>query len=637
MGRKKFLFVSAEKGDLKLTGDEHKAIRKLFPSNHKYVDSNREAYVSFFDLFALFESNKGQNDNSDIEILHFAGHSGNDGLLFDADNQFDALISAKKFKEFLSWYPSLKIVILNSCASKYVGEELNKIEHIEVVIETTDTIYEKDAILFTEYFYGFLDKGDEISEAFNKVELKFLDEGAAKLDRGKPREARNRKVKSEKFPWKIIKRKNKIWRLFKKVPDEPSENVRILHWYPYAEKPFRDKLSTSLENIYLRQDSKTEVYQSSLLKSKEDYEKLTHFDSVLIFLTEDFQKKWSQLDAESLQSIKECRVSVINCSGTWDDVERIKSDGISIEDNKKMPVGPMSIQDLVKNNSLAPLDVIDGFCKDGINFIHSKKNSSDLEIIQNELDNQFTSLNFKDQKILAREFQKFNLFVLEGTNECGHELCVRKILNNAGSSPLPNNTYSLTVKEIEDFKSSIDGFWEMLYNEIEKDTFVGDANDCVMTLLRQTKFSDVLLTIEYLGSEKQIFPIIQKFWSEFIKNKKVQVNTPRNRIFIFFLNKSYCNSTFSWNDTLSETFDNVLQKKFVPISYLEYETLESWFSNNLSAIKKLEKYKILKKCLSEKIQDKTPIGSVVKQICIELGVSGFEKEILSINRRYERS
>jgi len=264
MSKKKFLFVSAEKGDLKLTGEEHKIIRELFPDNHPCIHAIREAYVTFSDLFNLFENNRTNNQNADVEILHFAGHSGPDGLLFDANMAGDGLISIGKFKEFISWYPHLKVIILNSCTSKFVGEQLKTIEHLDVIIETTDTVYERDAILFTEHFYGFLNKGDDILVAFRKVKLMFEEGTISMQERGQKREIKNRELVNTKFPWQIVIQENIKWKICEKVKlpmlrlTELKKELRRLMALGDAKKAMElllenlEEDSTHTTTIYLR-------------------------------------------------------------------------------------------------------------------------------------------------------------------------------------------------------------------------------------------------------------------------------------------------------------------------------------------------------------------------------------------------
>lgn len=223
MNRKKLLFVSSEKADLKLTGEEHQVIRDAFPDNHKDVHAIREAYVSFRELFNLLENN--QSKIQDIEFLQFSGHSGKEGMLFSSDaslNQ-DGRISVERFKELISVYPNLKVIILNSCSSDYIGKQLRELTHIETVIETTGTVYERDAILFSKLLFQKLNNGDTIRQAFGKVKISFEIGNIQKEERGNKREVFGRTIKNEKFPWQIYVKEGSEWSLTSGLDEKKEE------------------------------------------------------------------------------------------------------------------------------------------------------------------------------------------------------------------------------------------------------------------------------------------------------------------------------------------------------------------------------------------------------------------------------
>lgn len=200
MSRKKILFVSAEKEDLKLTGVEHVILRNLFPNDHKHIECIREPYVSYNDLFKIFESHR----ENEIEVLHFSGHSGKAGLLFRDDGNAAGLITIEQFKRFISWYPNLKVIILNSCSSRYIGEQLKDIDHLKIILETTETIYEGDAVIFSKLLYGYLNEKDDFKVSFQKTKEQF-DEGnlGDDNDRGKKRDLAGDVEIDGDFPWRL--------------------------------------------------------------------------------------------------------------------------------------------------------------------------------------------------------------------------------------------------------------------------------------------------------------------------------------------------------------------------------------------------------------------------------------------------
>lgn len=202
MSRKKILIVSAEKEDLKLTEEEYVLFRDLFPDDHKHIEYKPHRFVSYNDLFNIFNSHR----ENDIEVLHFSGHSGKGGLLFRDDGKDDGgLLSIEQFKKFISWYPNLKVLILNSCSSKYIGDKLKDIDHLKIIVETTETIFERDAIIFSKLLYGFLNNKDDFKTSFEKTKEQFERDNLGPLnDRGNKRDLSGDIEMDEDFPWRLI-------------------------------------------------------------------------------------------------------------------------------------------------------------------------------------------------------------------------------------------------------------------------------------------------------------------------------------------------------------------------------------------------------------------------------------------------
>ncbi len=641
MSRKKFLFVSAEKGDLKLTGDEHKVIRDLFPDDHQFVQSIREAYVAFPDLFNLFENNRDNNKNPDIEILHFAGHSGKEGLLFDADATGNGIVTIEKFKEFISWYPNLKIIILNSCVSNYIGEKLKEIVHIEVIIETTDTIYERDAILFTQHLYTLLNNGDEIVNAFGKVQLMFETGNISITDRGNKREIKGRKIKNNIFPWNITTKENSKWKLFDKIPDNSTDKeIKILHFYINNDQnDFAKSLDTSLRSVYAKLNDKTDlrtkVFTSEdFLNIEGDFKKLEHFDSVIFFLTEGFYDQFQALNIKEFYT-DNCKVSVVNCSGNESEISIIKDNDIEIIEDLIFPkINFFSVKMLFETKGGSLTSFLEETFITELKILNSKqalKNS----LIEKELDEKFEVLNFNKQVIIGSDISKYNFFVLEGTEKCAHELLVRRILTLANINSPISHFHEFAIKEADVSSFTLESFWSTLFDEIVSGGFSMNRKlSCVEAIVKQAHIKDVVILLNYKCSDPLFFKLVYNFWTEF--REALNGHEIKHRFFFFVLNKRYCSDTCAW-EIESSFKDKHYSNKFLdPISFLPLQDLETWFSINLKNLNKLPLYNSIKDELNEIFQEHSPMGEVVETICNKFELENYHERILSINDRYEK-
>ncbi len=277
------MFISAEKVDLELTGEEHVLLRNLFPNDHKHIESIREPYVSYNDLFNIFESHK----ENEIEILHFAGHSGEGGLLFrDGGKDDGGLLSIEQFKKFISWHPNLKVLILNSCSSKYIGDQLKDIDHLKIIVETTETIYERDAIIFSKLLYGFLNEKDDFKVSFQKTKEQFEEDNLGlNNDRGKKRDLSGDIEIDEGFPWRLeipddyeyrFVYPNIADKIRASFSDNPEMNKQII--FAYAENP---NVSDSFQKAFIK--SEFDRYCDLYMLDDEDLSTLSKPNSQDIF------------------------------------------------------------------------------------------------------------------------------------------------------------------------------------------------------------------------------------------------------------------------------------------------------------------------------------------------------------------
>lgn len=106
--------------------------------------------------------------NSEIEVIHFAGHANRSQLLF-GDNKADVTTLAQKLKEL----QTVRMVFINGCKSK---EQIVFFHEagIPFVIATSRDVGDEAAAWFASTFYFYLGRGDDVKKAFEQT---FLDAG----------------------------------------------------------------------------------------------------------------------------------------------------------------------------------------------------------------------------------------------------------------------------------------------------------------------------------------------------------------------------------------------------------------------------------------------------------------------------
>lgn len=106
-------------------------------------------------------------------ILHFSGHGITNGLYFEDDNGQPKLASQKGIVNLLTSIHSIHCVILNSCFSEDLANELRK--SIPYIIGIKSEIQDHQSINFSIAFYGFLTYKYNIRKAFyygkNSIEI----------------------------------------------------------------------------------------------------------------------------------------------------------------------------------------------------------------------------------------------------------------------------------------------------------------------------------------------------------------------------------------------------------------------------------------------------------------------------------
>lgn len=98
-------------------------------------------------------------------IVHFCGHSQEQGLMVEDDNGKTVLVPVEALSGLFELFTTqIECVLLNACYSEIQAEAINK--HINYVIGMTEGVNDKTAIEFAIGFYDALGAGKTFDEAF---------------------------------------------------------------------------------------------------------------------------------------------------------------------------------------------------------------------------------------------------------------------------------------------------------------------------------------------------------------------------------------------------------------------------------------------------------------------------------------
>ena len=146
--------------------------------NYRFIcslvnDLNDE--IEFYELNQLYK--KAIEENNDITMLHYSGHSDKDGFNIDKDgNTVD--ISKEDIANLVKSCPNLRLVFFNSCYSEDFANEIFKINpNIPYVIGTKKAVNDYLASLVAFVFYRNLtiDSSRNIELAFNLTRAELED------------------------------------------------------------------------------------------------------------------------------------------------------------------------------------------------------------------------------------------------------------------------------------------------------------------------------------------------------------------------------------------------------------------------------------------------------------------------------
>ena len=603
----KHILLSSSDVDLENIKTERKAIREnLSKVLGKFVHITSLHDMTFSALFDAIEKDLNK-DTQPIEFLHYCGHSSRHGIVGTAIASDHQLISTEDFANFLGKYEDLKVVFLNSCSSKYIGQALIDSGNVEIVIETHDPVYDSDALIFSEAFYLCLANGDTIKEAFESAKLKLINTETHL--RGKKRDFLDDETEpADGFSWQLTDKENKAtnWRLFHPFGEgEPDDSkVKVLSLFPNPADSENKKFHEALKSAFIEvTDDKAEVlsYPELITQGKGLKETLLLFDSVVIFCGDGFKNFWNNHLNEVKEELKECRIGLLNCIGE-DSVKKVKD---LLKENKipffieeEIPEGAMHLSMFKMLNQSLVVTLTSKLCIDAITKLGTKKDQITPAIIKSALKENIPDLNFdlqKGQFTKNDKFSPFNLFLIEGTNECAHEFLVKQIFRLAGEGVTPSSVGSKIMKISISNELEAKTVWKSIQDYFMDVSFALPPAQVREMILGIMKTKNVILLIKNSHNSTEFIKVINGMWEIFKGISEDQ--KPEKKLFFFALNET---GDFEKDEeaikSLSKSDDKFRTEIFTPIKPLEKDTFEEWFLKNslASKIKKDKRYKSLK-------------------------------------------
>jgi hypothetical protein len=642
MPKKKFNILIADANitanPLPAIGEEVNAIRDVLDTLLNDCIHDSRSNLSFSSLIQKF--------NHDVEMLHWSGHSSRWGIQFDNENGEET--SVADFVEFLRTYSNLKILFLNSCSSKHIGEELIKTGNIEVVIETTSPVYDNDAFLFSKLFYEELAKGHSIKNAFTNTQKAFKDADKALRPRirgGKP----SKESLEDTSIWHLSYKKERqfieTWRL---TPESIVERVKanqsgtnVLCCYP--EKEENCQYFDFVENV-LNEKEDLIVLDKNGLKLSDIKDLIPLCDFVLFFLDGTFNTYWK----EKLQGYKKLfldrKIVLINCCGNAVAGEQKM---ISEFNANAVQCVPKFKQTSLASFGLGKEAIV--YIKDELLRVFQEKPTSEKQraissnqMILNVLNQTLPNINFIQQiahfetkasqlyekihqNTLANfQFSKFNLLLIEGTNQCAHEILVKKLLVISKVKFVKLTPHSLAFHDnLEGEKTtniwSSKEIWYQLKLDILKNKTMAaiSTNSFIVDYLKvELTKRDLIFIFDDFDSKNT--KCLIDFWKEFQDlTKDVAVNY---QFFLFILNRNFEHS--DWSAIKFPQVEGYFANAFAPILPIQKEVFEDWHQKHQGYFKGVDLYNRMRQPPQlAQVLEKKYIGNVVTHICSELKCS----------------
>jgi len=630
--------------DLEEVKAERLAIKQVLDRLPQSVNTIRESDLSWANLTDAFLTS---NIGDAIEFFHYCGHSSHQGVLLESGGTSSNEISVDSFTEFLSNREKLKIVFLNSCSSQLIGETLIKKRVVKVVIETIQPIYDLDARIFSKAFYLSLSDGKTINEAFEEAKNILVNTPGAK--RGLKRGAGFEDPKDEKksFAWQLNSDKNdpddtiNTWRLYEPIEDQIGriKGVKVLCVFP--EKKYTLDCYNAVKETLNAIKGNNEIYVESfanLEKQGADSKVLEKFDSYLFFEAEDsisfldtHKDKFKAFIQEKTTGILSCKTGIIiNLKDVFDQ---------PLKNIIELPFKGLSIDILNQESTQAKLLIFQENFKPLLSF----KDRLDLSVISKTLKTAFIDLNFKDQnevmeELIKKEVAQYNIFSIEGTEHCGHEVLIKKIITLINTQIIWEEVNVAIISLSKHFEANDqleeEDIWSILADEVlanKKLSRNPDALKTINELLEIVKKQNLIISIEDTEFNPSCHDAIKAFWKSFA-DSAVPLES-QHKLYFFVLNKGTAKGC-SFSAKPINSHNQCVSIPFTPISQMEASTFQRWYSsgslyNQLKSDKRftdigLKKNDILKEPY---------VAKVIGQVCAQMDCKEIQEEVLSLKSR----
>ena len=630
--------------DLEEVKAERLAIKKVLDAQSPYVNMIRESDLSWTNLTNAFLR---QDIGDAIEFFHYCGHSSQKGVLLEAGRTSGHQISVKSFTEFLSKRKDLKIVFLNSCSSQLIGQTLLNEGGVKVVIETVQPIYDKDARIFSEKFYHLLAKGKTIYEAFEEAKNMLVNTPGA--ERGKKRTAGFADPEAEKkdFAWQLNHDKNDpddtvhTWRLYEPIAAQIDEikGVKVLCVFPESEYT-KDCYKAVKETLNAIKGDNSIYVESfvNLEKQGADSSSLAKFDSYLFFEAED-SISFLETHKEKFKGfIQEKTIGVLSCkTGIKINLEDIFDQ--PVKNVIELPFKGLSIDILNQESTQAKLLIFQVNFKPLLSF----KDRLDVSVISNTLKTAFIDLNFKDQnevieQLIKNEVAQYNIFSIEGTEHCGHEVLIKKIITLINTQIIWQEVNVAIIslsKHFEATESLVEeDIWSIIADEVLVNKKLSRNPDALKTtneLLEIIKKQNLIISIEDAEFNASCYEAIQAFWKSFA-DSAVALES-KHKLYFFVLNKGTAKGC-CFSDKPIASHHQCVSIPFTPISQMEVSTFQRWYSSGslYHQLKSDTRFTDIGQ-KKEAILKEPFVAKVIGQVCAQMDCKEIQEEVLSLKSR----
>jgi hypothetical protein len=573
------------------------------------VDKNQIRLEKIFEvsLDDLFESFNDRYSFKNVQVFHFGGHSSQVDITIGKDTSSEtgtsgnSEVSAEGFAEFIGNQQGIKLVFLNSCSSEGIATEILK-KGIPFVVGTTSEVRDDDAVVFAEYFYKALAAGKSVRASFKQVHT-LLSESPGKL-KGNYRSFRKSKEQSGVL-WQLFcgdEDTKESWKLAPQSVLEKitqSDQVKILCVYPnqIEDKPYFEAIKNTIAK-------KKEISVKSNWEfiNREDFiNSLEYFDSIVLFASNNFYPFWNEYLNEEffLEALNSKRIGIVDCNGSIDSIiETLKEKNVDVSEVIRFPHHPVLTLERLKLMGESDFQItIDGM-NDELSPLLEKYGQLSLTKIENVLSYAVKQLNFDEQRKKFTEensFSQFNLILIEGTENCAHELLVKRIISYKTQIKLSKSHYSnIALWQYFGQDEEVDAldFWSILANEVIKDKRLGrrpNPDEIFQKILEKLINRDIILIFD--GLDVRLGSSFKSFWEDFISFIPRPLSESYHTMIIFGLHKNYKKEHSTFKDLSLNQCECSKANVLEHIHPLSKSKLKDWHTTFLNELDADDRYK----------------------------------------------